>query len=457
MSERLQNAVAISETGGRLPVVNGESDRAKPTVRFLSTEREWNAPRVQEAWRRLMAASANPSALFQSPEWFENKHKTKREELRIAVVENDGTITAIVPLLLGKQEFDLKLWRTRFRTAQLLGGEGLMQEEAYESLFETIFQTFDDVDAIHFRLLPTESLCWKAVQSSQAGLVHVHDQLKMYIVDLPQSFDEYLAARFDSKHRGNLKRRVKLLREQGEHRLWRCSACTASPECARLREKGELRLQRISAPEDVPEFLRAGGQVAQASWQAAKADYLIKETPAWKAHLTDLAKRGLLRSYLLWCGPRPCAYKLGFQGSGYYYGSSTGYDQSMAKFSPGTVILLLTIEDLIQHNHPGKLNFGEGEDEYKREFATQAVEVANVTMLRPSILGTLRVAGFETYRFLKYVRRRKKDWAEKARDSFSKRWRMGRSKGKIHVARLGQRGCGYLSERMRIARIGKRV
>ena len=95
------------------------------TIQFLATEHEWDAPKVQEAWRRLMAASANPSALFQSPEWFQNKHKTKGEELRVAVVENDGTITAIVPLLLGRQEFYLRPCRMRFRTAQLLGGEGL--------------------------------------------------------------------------------------------------------------------------------------------------------------------------------------------------------------------------------------------------------------------------------------------------------------------------------------------
>lgn len=398
------------------------------TIRFLETEREWNAPWVQDAWRRLQKETTNPNSLFSTLDWFDNKHKTKQEQLRVAIVANGIEITAIAPLLLGQQEFDLKVCRMHLHTAQLLGGEGLTQRpEVYEPLFEAIFQTFG-VAAIHFRLLSTESPCWTAVESSRAGFVHVHDRFKMHIVDLPQSFDAYLTGRFDSSHRRNLKHRMQVLRAQGEHRLWRCSACSAGPECAGLQEKGELRLQRISAPEDVQEFLRAGSKVAQVSWQAANADYLIRETPEWSAHLSDLAGRGLLRSYLLWCGPAPCAYALGFQGGGSYQACFIGYDPSMSKFSPGIVMLLLMIEDLIQYDPPGKLNFGEGEDEYKRRFGTETSEVANVTMLRRSILGRMRVAEFETYQFLRGLRRLK-NRAVKARSGVVSRRRQIQFKG----------------------------
>lgn len=401
MSDPMRHEVTVR---GLASAASAKSAKWTPavttTIRFLETEQEWNAPLVQAAWRQSMATSTNPSVLFQSPEWFENKRKTKGEDVRVAVVESGAKIIAVAPLLLGQQEFYLKFCRMRFRTAQLLGGEGLTQrKETYEPLFKAIFKTFD-VAGIHFRLLSTESPCWKAVQSSRAGIVHAHDRLKMYLVNLPPTLDAYLSARFDSSHRRKLKQRVKLLRAEGEHRLWRCSACTATLECARLQEKGELRLQRISAPEDVPEFLRAGSQVAQASWQAREAEWLVKETPEWNEHLSDLAIQGLLRSYLLWCGPTPCAYALGFQSAGCYQAYSIGYDQSMAKFSPGTVMLLLLLEDLMQHDRPEKFNFGGGENEYKRRFATEATEVANVTILRRSIVGGLRFAGFWFYRFL---------------------------------------------------------
>ena len=405
MSDPMRQEVTVR---GLASAASAKSARWKPavttTIRFLETEQEWNAPQVQAAWRQSMATSTNPSVLFQSPEWFENKRKTKGEDVRVAVVESGAKIIAVAPLLLGQQEFYLKFCRIRFRTAQLLGGEGLTQrKETYEPLFKAIFRTFN-VAGIHFRLLSTESSCWEAVQSSRAGIVHVHDRLKMYLVNLPPTLDAYLSARFDSSHRRNLKQRVKLLRAEGEQRFWRCSACIAAPECAPLREKGELRLQRISAPEDVPEFLRAGGQVAQASWQAGEAEWLVKDTPEWHAHLSDLATRRLLRAYVLWCGPTPCAYALGFQGGGCYQAYSIGYDQSMARFSPGTVMLLLLLEDLIEHDRQETFNFGGGENEYKRRFATEATEVRNVTILRRSIMGGLRASGFWCYRFLGEMR-----------------------------------------------------
>ena len=406
MSYVLQHAEATDGLADTVASIRTEpAVAATPAIRFLATEEEWNARPVQDAWRRLMAASANPNALFQTPEWFENKHKAKRENLRVAVAEDGGEIIGIAPLLIGEQEFDLKFCRIRLKTAQLLGGEGLTQrQEVYEPLFKSIFQNFD-VAAIHLRLLSTENPCWRAVQSSRVGLVHVHDQFKMHIVDLPQTFDAYMAARFDSSHRRTLKRRIRVLRAQGELRLWRCSACTATAECAQLREKGELRLQRISAPEDVPEFLQAGGDVARASWQASETDYVIKATPEWSVQLSDLAVRGLLRSYLLWCGPAPCAYALGFQGEGSYQACIIGYDSSMSKFSPGIVMLTMMIEDLVRHDPTDKLNFGEGEDEYKRRFATESVTVANVTVFRRSAAGCLRASPFNIYRSLRKMRR----------------------------------------------------
>ncbi len=434
MSDGLQRAEATDELADTVASIRTEpAVAATHAIRFLATEEEWNARPVQDAWRRLMAASANPSALFQTKEWFENKYKAKGEEARVAVVESDGTITGIIPFLLGEQEFYFKFCRMQCKVAHLLGGEGLTQrQEVYEPLFKAIFKNFD-VDAIYFRYLHAEGPCWRAVQSSRAGFIRIHDRFKMYIVDLPQTFDAYMAERFNSSHRRTLKQRIRVLRAQGERRLWRCSACTATAECAQLRENGELLLQRISAPEEVPEFLRDGGKVAQACWQASEADWLIKDSPGWQAHLEHLAKRGFLRAYLLWCGPAPCAYALGFQGGGSYYAYSIGYDQSMAKFSPGIVMQLLMMEDLIQHDPPGKLNFGGGESEYKRRFATQAADVANVVILRRSIMGGLRAAGFTAYQSLKQLKASGKNVAEYLHLAVAGRKRTGSAGGHSHA------------------------
>jgi hypothetical protein len=351
-----------------------------PTQLELLSGKQCDAPDVRVAWRELLTRSINPNALFQSPEWFDNKRETKpREDLLLAVLRQGGTVTGIAPFLIASQQFDLRPTKLRLKTAQLLGGEGLWPGNQYASLFGEIFKKLQ-VDAIHLRLLRTESECWSTLKDSP-GLVHVHDQMKLYVVNLPPTFDEYMG-RFGSKHRKNLLRSVKLLRE---HR--------------------ELRLQRIDSPEDVSGFLRAGEQVARASWQSRVASYTLRATPGWTEHLSDLARRGLLRSYLLWCAEKPVAYVLGYQGGGYYHYNSVGYDPQMAKFSPGTVMLLLVIEDLMKHDHPGKLHFGEGEEEYKRRFGTAETGVANVTVLRKTVSNRFRMGMFKAHRSARRIKR----------------------------------------------------
>ena len=97
-------------------------------------------------------------------------------------------------------------------------------------------------------------------------------------------------------------------------------------------------------------------------------------------------------------------------------------------------MLLMLLEDLVQHDPPGRLNFGEGEDEYKREFATSATEVANVIMLRRSILGGFRATGFGTYRFGRGLRRLN-NRAAKACLRFIRRCRSIQFKGKAQTVR----------------------
>ena len=97
MSDPVRHEGTVRGLAGAASAKNAKS---KPTVtttiRFLETEREWNAPLVQQAWHQLLTETTNPNALFSTPEWYENKRKTKGEELRVAVVENDAKIIASV-------------------------------------------------------------------------------------------------------------------------------------------------------------------------------------------------------------------------------------------------------------------------------------------------------------------------------------------------------------------------
>jgi CelD/BcsL family acetyltransferase involved in cellulose biosynthesis len=148
---------------------------------------------------------------------------------------------------------------------------------------------------------------------------------------------------------------------------------------------GALQLERVDAPAQVPAFLRNAATVARQSWQQQRLGVRIDASRHRQAQLVDLAERGLLRSYLLHCGPEPCAFGLAYQFRGVYHAVETAYAQSFAHFSPGIVLLYLVLEDLMRHQPPRCLYFGIGDAPYKREFGTIQGEDATILLVRKSL------------------------------------------------------------------------
>jgi CelD/BcsL family acetyltransferase involved in cellulose biosynthesis len=364
--------------------------RISPSVSFAVAPEQWRTPEVLERWTSLLADSTNPNALYQSPPWFENKNETRPEDrISLAVLRDEtGRPAGFVPLVKSKQHLIINFKFFRYvislHVMEVLGDQPLAPdgETDCDLIFTSIMKHYSNIDGIYMRGLDTASSCWRRIHESPAirekFLLHVTETEAMHRLDLPRSFEAYLA-RFNSKHRNTLKRRVRILREHAG---------------------GSLELRRITAPQDVSEFLRLGGALAQRSWQSARTDYLICDSPSWHRHLSDLADRGLLRSYLLMCGPTPCAYVLGFQGFGGYQFHRTGYDPAFAQLAPGTVALYLLIEDLIRHDPPSWLSFEYGDQDYKRMFGTSQVETASVFLLRRTPRNRARRLAHAGYRGL---------------------------------------------------------
>src|SRR5262249_48601764 len=106
--------------------------------------------------------------------------------------------------------------------------------------------------------------------------------------------------------------------------------------------------------------------------------------------LRSLADRGLLLSFVLSCGGRPCAATLGMVHEGVYYLNSLLRDRTLDRFSPGTTLLHLLMEDLIQRRAAKLIDLGFGETRYKHS-ATNVTEArAPVLLMRPTIPNRMR-------------------------------------------------------------------
>jgi CelD/BcsL family acetyltransferase involved in cellulose biosynthesis len=198
-------------------------------------------------------------------------------------------------------------------------------------------------------------------------IVHRESPVRnFYTVSLPTSFSDYLA-RFTKKKRYNLNRQVRLLREAGN---------------------GDLSLRRIESVDQIPGFIHDARTIAQQSWQHQYRPELFTGINAVES-LGDLARRNLLRAYVLICGGAPCAFVLGYQRNQVYHYADIGYDQAYARFSPGAVLYYLMLEDLIAYRRPVVLNLGIGDSEYKRQFATDYYQELTVLLFRPHLKNTV--------------------------------------------------------------------
>jgi CelD/BcsL family acetyltransferase involved in cellulose biosynthesis len=99
-----------------------------------------------------------------------------------------------------------------------------------------------------------------------------------------------------------------------------------------------------------------------------------------------------MRSYLLFCGERACAFLVGFQYGGRYLLHDLGFDPDLAKYSVGTVLQLLTVEDLFSYNRPEIFDLQEY-GRYKEELSTESHIQGKIFLFRRGLYPRVLRAG----------------------------------------------------------------
>lgn len=185
-------------------------------------------------------------------------------------------------------------------------------------------------------------------------------------IALPQTIEEYLK-KFSSKTRNTLKRKQK--------------------------QFGECRVERITEVDQVADFLGHAHDISKHSWQTELLGLRVTNDAAELQFFTTLAIERALRSYLLWKDDKPVSFCLGTQLNGVFNYEEVAYDRRYSEGSPGQMLVLRMIEDLIGYERPATFDFGFGDAEYKRQFANLTTSSGNVWLLKPG----LKAACIERY------------------------------------------------------------
>jgi Acetyltransferase (GNAT) domain len=331
--------------------IPAQGQKTMSTWSLLVWEPDAFTTSLRQVWRELLAASDDPFALYQSPEWFDLRRGLAAADSMpsLAIRRNSARqVIGVVPLYPAEEPctFPIALKRayvTRPRKMILIQSGRLLLpagDRWFDGLFASLCQANREGCLVKIQNVPVPSPLNTYIETSPLiarryctfavpGLSQVHT------IPLPSTYDEFLD-RYRSKKRYNLRRQIRQLEQHA---------------------KGGLELRCFESADDLPEFV--------AHWDAlaAACDPRRDEARSIAARRDTLRRRaelGLMCSYLLMDGSRPIAgFLADCYGSTFMLGK-TLHDEAYSPFSPGSCLLHMVIEALIRERGVRLINLGYG-------------------------------------------------------------------------------------------------
>lgn len=181
--------------------------------------------------------------------------------------------------------------------------------------------------------------------------------------DLQIGFDAYMA-RFSGKSRSTLRRKTRRLAE-------RCG--------------GTLDVRAYRTESEIDAFHAAARCVSRRTYQERLLDSGLPDGEAAIGLMRSLARADRVRAWLLFIGDRPTAYLYApAEGKNLVY-AHLGYDPDFADWSPGTVLQLHAMRELMEEGRFFLFDFTEGDGQHKRLFATDSIPCTDFLLLRPTV------------------------------------------------------------------------
>jgi len=133
----------------------------------------------------------------------------------------------------------------------------------------------------------------------------------------------------------------------------------------------------------VDTFLRDSESISRLTYQWNVGDRLFNDEATRRLYI-QRATSGHLRCYSLYASGKPCAFLRGEFVGGVYHYETPGYDPQYSKLSPGLVLLMWAIRDLIEETSCKIFDFGGGGDAvgYKAKFGNTGLNCDDVELGR---------------------------------------------------------------------------
>jgi hypothetical protein len=303
-----------------------------------------------------------------------------------------SSVAVLMPKTITLQPLPRLPWRVRLHGQRMIGNNLLGSNDAatanrfVEELLQWLGSRELETDCVLFEDLEVDSPLWNALMEvnveKRVVVVQPLEPQVHHWICFPENPTDYWN-QFSPKTRSNLRRRARRM---------------------------PCRFRCFTDAGQVPEFLRQAHQVSQRSWQGKRLGVRIHDTPEERRAFEFLANHGALRSYLLEQDGVAIAFFFGIQWKGCFVFEETGYDAALAGVSPGTVLFVRLLEDLVTRDSPKLFDFGYGDGEHKRLFANRQT-VSGPILIAPRRWRPMLALSSDQFRqrFMRILRQRLKN------------------------------------------------
>ncbi len=299
----------------------------------------------------------------------------------ILLIKDSGKLVSIIPIYISHKIFPVKfsvfsLFKFQIDLLKLFGNS-ISYLSGYDlSTIHNIFKLHIK-NSLSFDLgvidaLPADSKLFQNFKGKNKGDIEIKPMSKKvdivrYLI-FPETWDEYLLS-MKRKRRYNLKRNIKILNDKCD---------------------GEVELKCYETESNVEPFLSQMDDIYKHTWQSSTFGYQSRLSELEINQNRSLAKHGHFKSYILLVSQTPISFIRGYLLKGKYYYEEIGYNQVWAKYNPGSVLNFLMLEQQINDKTPIKeLNFGYGENTYKKVFSNGEYEAINAYLYRKGSKGNM--------------------------------------------------------------------
>ncbi|WP_430390373.1 GNAT family N-acetyltransferase [Dyella sp. 20L07] len=313
------------------------------------------------------------SGIVQHPDWllFELAWRGEIFSPHIIVVRSaDGLVIGYAPLLayvhharLALGNYQLPIYRGR--ALRLLGAgvvAGPSQRAVVERMTSEVLRQARKTKVVRIQEADLPNAFALALAYGSRKFTPVQSNLLDQVnwsIDSQPSREAWLAS-LGSKKRNDLTRRQRnVYKKLGEEAHWRT----------------------FDRPEDIDDYCALMNQVYARSWHAKElpTDW---ELPERKALFRQLASDRRVVGHMLLLGSRPIAYVHGYRFDRRYLMDDTGYDDEFASLGVGATLVFQTVCDLLER-YPGEvIDFGYGDNQYKRVLANRQTPCGSLYLVR---------------------------------------------------------------------------